>query len=101
VIEGNYIPPLPGLLIEKWKCKEMLCVTARRELNTIKLSLLLTYNAYRNAGKKRNKTTIKTKLIFVNYTVTPPLGRSYFTHQMGGESEKLNYKYLLAHRNTI
>ena len=21
-IEGNYIPPMPGLLTEKWKCKQ-------------------------------------------------------------------------------
>jgi hypothetical protein len=22
-IEGNYIPPMPGLLTKKWKCKQM------------------------------------------------------------------------------
>ena len=22
-VEGNYIPPMPGLLTKKWKCKQM------------------------------------------------------------------------------
>ena len=59
-IEGNYIPPMSGLIAEKWKCKLMVWVTERRELSVIELSLWLTYSTYSNAGEKRKKTTTKT-----------------------------------------
>jgi len=38
-IEGIYIPPMPCLLTKKWKCKQVVGVTDRRELSMIKLSL--------------------------------------------------------------
>ena len=35
-IEGDYIPAMPGLLTEKWKCKQIVWVTERRGLSTMK-----------------------------------------------------------------
>jgi len=35
-IEGDYIPPTTGLLTEKWKCKQIVSVTERRGLSTMK-----------------------------------------------------------------
>jgi hypothetical protein len=66
-IEGNYIPPMPGLLTKKWKCKQMVWVTERREISMVELSLWLTYSTYNNAREKRNKTTTK-KWMCVKYT---------------------------------
>ena len=50
---------MPGLLTKKWKCKQMVSVTERRERSVIKLSLWLTYSTYSNAREKRKKTTGK------------------------------------------
>jgi len=62
------MPPMSGLLTEKWKCKQMVWVTERRELSMIKLSLWFAYGAYNNAREKRMKTTTTKKLMCVNYT---------------------------------
>ena len=35
-LEGNYIPPMPGLLTEISKCKQILWVTGRRGLSMMK-----------------------------------------------------------------
>ena len=44
---------MPGLLTKKRKRKEMVCVTERRELSMIELSLWLTYSTYSNAREKK------------------------------------------------
>ena len=48
---------MPGLLTEKWKCKQIVLVTERRELSMIKLSLWLTYSTYSKTGERRKKRT--------------------------------------------
>jgi len=50
---------MPGLITKKWKCKQMVCVTERRELSMIELRLWLTYSTCNNAREKRKKTTTK------------------------------------------
>jgi len=33
---GDYIPPMPGVLTKKWKCKQILWVTERQGLSMMK-----------------------------------------------------------------
>ena len=44
-MEGNYIPPMPGLPTKKWKCKQRVWVTgkARTKHNKIKLMAYIQY----------------------------------------------------------
>jgi hypothetical protein len=65
-IEGTDIPPLLGLFTERWKCKQTVWVTDRRELSMTKLSLWLAHSTYVTlkdrkrslSGKKRPQRVV-------------------------------------------
>ena len=44
-IEGNFIPPMPGLLTKKWKCKQRVRVTGKARTKHDKIKLM-TYIQY-------------------------------------------------------
>ena len=78
---GDSIPPMPGLLTEKWKCKQIVSVTERRGLSTDEISLWVTC-IWRNSVTF-TFTSLKTldlkKYILVELTIT-----AFYRHYAAG-----------------
>ena len=70
---------MSGLLTKKWKGKQMVWVTERRELSVIKLSLRLTYCTYNNPGEKRKKITKKINAYQLHNTTSSSLSSRHFS----------------------
>ena len=58
-IEGNYVPPMPGMLSKKWKCKQMVWVTGKARTKHDKIQLMTYIQFIQQCWRKKKEKNKK------------------------------------------